>query len=168
MSFRTWCSHPYNRLVQDLYLTTQSCVWETGETLLGDRLLPRIRILTIPIPSLSFSDVFASLNAEIAGLGKDNVILTARRKWSPQSHPFWVGSSSTLLRAALVSPQERCSVTWRENKGDLQKLGEIPERYGLERYSPARNMEQGWRTGWVSFVFLNRGQTTLIQMGMET
>lgn len=59
-------------------------------------------------------------------------------------------------------------VTGTEYKSDLQKLGKIPERYSLERYSPARNMELGWRTGWVSFVFLNRGQTTLIQMGMET
>jgi len=43
-----------------------------------------------------------------------------------------------------------------------------PERYGLARYSPVTNIEQGWRIGWVPFELLKRGQTTLIQMNIET
>lgn len=120
-----------------------TCTWPSTalyvggrRTTLWDRLLPRIHILTIPIPSLLFSGIFASLNRD------SWVVLTAWRKWSPRPCLFWVESSSTLLRAALASPRGRCRTSLGQSiKGNLQKLGKIPERYGLERYSPARNME---------------------------
>lgn len=53
---------------------------------------------------------FASLNRD-RWVEKGYVVLTAGRKWSPQPPPVWVGSSSTLLRAALVSPRERCRMS---------------------------------------------------------
>lgn len=89
--------------------STALCLGDRWNTL-WDRLLPRIHMVTIPIPSLSSSGLFASSDRE-SWVGKGYVVLTAWRQWSPRPRPFWVGSSSTLLRADLVSPRERCRMS---------------------------------------------------------
>lgn len=93
--------------------STALCSGDRWNTL-WDRLLPRIHVLTIPIPSLLSSGLLVSLNRD-SWVGKGYVVLTTWRKWSAQPCPFWVGSSSTLLRAALVSPQERCRISLGQN-----------------------------------------------------